>query len=723
MRAFLRRFSPGLVGLGAILLASLFAIAPDTYVADQVISDFRLFDRSWAYDLPTEFLAGRAVGREYIFNYGVLYQLTHATGFYLGDGDLASMVRFHELVETLISVTLIWLLMCATGAPLGWRLMCLAAWTVFVAAPWDFHATHLKPMLGLGLVAGAGYFLGRAIERPKSLWSLAALGLWGVSGPLLTLYSFELGILAVADLLGLSLLLLLMSFRIQQQEASRVRWMTLLVNVAIGLGVGLFVGTVSWLPAWNRYLPYTWELAVSYADAMALPGGDTQYLVLVGIGFVLLGVIVVLIRDQRALWRDSIATDGAILMLLAAAGMSGLLLRYALTRSDWSHVFRAAMPSVVVLGLLLPCWLISRAVGNGTAALKPDSTGRRFPLRFSREGARGAALALLLLSVVPFSLTETFGSGWSLRLTRLSQMSWAPAQVRISDESPFLIDAVQQAEQLPDPFLYVWPYEAIVNVLADKRNPAYLFHSTSAYTPRLERETIAQLEAIDDLPVMLFRNSLHADSVSNMTRVPRIFRYLLDRYELEGEPHEAFALLRRVPDQQRGWTTETVPLSHDKDSFVPVDQATLQVPLIGIRASDLLLLKLNAAEPNDFTIPAVGKPGIFIAIFALSDGLQRQRRFLLPSDGQSHEVLISACDLDDPLFLSNFVPDRQWRSREEVLLLAIYWAPMDRLSRRPASITLEGISVLRRHAAEEREIPLSGQENRAVQDWFFRIAP
>ena len=75
-------------------------------------------------------------------------------------------------------------------------------------------------------------------------------------------------------------------------------------------------------------------------------------------------------------------------------------------------------------------------------------------------------------------------------------------------------------------------------------------------------------------------------------------------------------------------------------------------------------------------------------------------------DGAAHDLLVSACSMEDPFFASFFHPERCKRTEERVTALQLSWAPLDPLSARPVEISLRGARVLRRQGVEFVTAPL-----------------
>ena len=99
-------------------------------------------------------------------------------------------------------------------------------------------------------------------------------------------------------------------------------------------------------------------------------------------------------------------------------------------------------------------------------------------------------------------------------------------------------------------------------------------------------------------------------------------------------------------------------------AFAPGAGAFLHINLPadgkGCRASDLFLLKLSAAATPSL---GVRKQGQLLVTWTLSNGKQRTHKAILPQDGMTHELLVSACTFEDPFLTSFFHPSRCQRSR------------------------------------------------------------
>lgn len=109
-----------MIAAAVVVAGMLLAIPPRTFSALQGIgSDFNFLDGSWQLDLPARLAHNQRAGRDFLFTYGPLYQLTHALGVLLSPGDLACLIRWHGFVECVAVMGCVWLLLSMTGASLA----------------------------------------------------------------------------------------------------------------------------------------------------------------------------------------------------------------------------------------------------------------------------------------------------------------------------------------------------------------------------------------------------------------------------------------------------------------------------------------------------------------------------------------------------------------------------------------------------------------------------
>src|SRR5882724_8675089 len=100
-----------------IVIGFLVAAPTNVFVARQTIDPtFKTVDGSWEVALPAALATGEIAGRDFIFSYGPLYQLTHALGLLIPPGNIASLLRFQYVVEALLIMSGVWLVLALTHA-------------------------------------------------------------------------------------------------------------------------------------------------------------------------------------------------------------------------------------------------------------------------------------------------------------------------------------------------------------------------------------------------------------------------------------------------------------------------------------------------------------------------------------------------------------------------------------------------------------------------------
>lgn len=723
--------SSPLVRAGGWLAFWLFVLVctvpPEAFSAQQYVAIFRFIDNSWRYGLTDALRHGQLSGDEIIFNYGPLCQALHALGLIVPPGDAASLLRWHDVGEHLLVALGCWWLVRGTGVTPGAGRLFFGLWVAVLAAPGDFRVTCFKPMGGLFPTAwGAGAILASATVAKDRRGKLAfAALLWSLSPALMSAYSFEMGPLTLLTECLAAGGLWLCGIGVAGDAARRLRrdalWTAAVALAATGLIVGLLYAT----PLGRVYLVENWSLVRSYPKSWAAGGGAAELALLSLPVMVGAAVGIAALRGVRPALATAAAPRGASGepslaawgRLIGAAAFASLLARYALTRTDIYHVWRAVGPSLFVAGVLAPCLLwrwsdAAQELRDNAAEPKPDA---------DRRWAAIAALGLALAVTLPWTLTQTFKVGWQIRALQLGRMSLAAPHVEITDD--VIREAVAAARRLPQPDLAVWPYGALVNVLSGKRNPVPTVHFIEAHNDVLAEHVLRNLSAAPEAPVMLYTAAIEPDGMANITRTPRVVRRLLENYQLQGPVRPGFALLepRSAP---LAWQERDVAIAAGS-SFVPGNgQAmALTLPPGQVRASDLFTLRLRiAATP----LWGFRKPGRLVAVMVLSDGAQLARALPAPFDGQPFDALISAMELHDPLWFSAFQAERgRLVTRQYVQEIRLTWAPLDVLSARPAEIEALELRVLEpsQEAAQSIEIDLQQRWQSGVWRRTFGQAP
>ncbi len=709
-----------LVVFGIWVVAVLVTLPPQVFPPQQVIAKHRVLDTSWQLSMPMLLGENKLSGRDFIYTYGPVYQFTQALGLLIPPGDLASVSRFRSLPERIIVLGGLWWALSLTGATVRYRGAVFLMWCVIMAAPVEFYALRIKPMAGVPVAALCGLLLARAQALCTARACMPMWLVWGTVGPLLTLYSFDFGIIFTATLFATALVSAVHVARFPGGTSQKCRIVALSAAASTAIGMAVLLGGTQLIPGWQDYTPDMFALVTAYGNAMAL-NGTTAAFVTLAIAFCASGGLLLL-----GLWRtfSSAETNGksasiqTVMMAMACFGL--FMVRYGLTRTDWHHVHTAVMPTMFLFGCMLPALLYARWKQGSLPAETAVSTStdllRSAPPQWISRAAYALPVLVLVAPLLVKPFTDACLFGWIQRLEAMSRFRLEPTSLGFSDET--LARASGAAAKLPNRSLFVWPYGVEINLLADKNNPTYTLQSTEGAIGTLERKTIDRLEQTDDVAGLLYRD---AKAGTSMSRTSDIFRYLLEGYELSHLPEPGFALLRRQP-QAATWEETEIEFPTPAPSFNPGDGRGIQISLEGrdFRVSDILLARIRISKTSTFP---VGKPGTFFAVLVKEDETSVPRVLQVQPDGESHNVLICGLHLDDDRCLSHFVPDRTWRTTERVKLLQLSWRPYDFLSKAPDEIRLERLAVLRRTGVETKETPLAEEENPDVWQWCYGSLP
>lgn len=704
-------------------LVALCALPSESFSPQQFVTTHRMMDDSWRLALPDALRHGQVSGRDLTFNYGPTYQLLHALGLWVPACDAPSLMRFHGVLEALLIVGGCWCLTTGTSTSPQVRSVFFLAWVVILAAPGDFRAAWFKPMGGLLPVAwGAGWLASARENRGAGkIWPWRTIAAWGLGPAAMSTYSFEMGPLTLAAEWLAAAAILVCSRGLPSGDRRRLRVDAAISALSAFTASLALVGAVLLYPPTRNCLLENVSLVVSYPKSWAA-GGRPQDLALlclpVPVALLALFCATMGWKHERTCAEIVHCDTKAWLRLIGAACYSVILVRYGLTRSDIFHVWRAVAPCLFVGAVMLPCMLWNFRPVSGPASGDAGDRDSGAAPAWPRYLAWGLPAALLL----PWVFTHTFSVGWKIRALQLARLSPAPARFVAID--PAVESAVKRAAPLPGDDLIVWPYGALINVLAGKRNPIPTIHPIESHNATLAEHTLNHLRQTPDAPVLLFTAGIDPDGVSNVTRTAPIFRYLLEHYQLQLPVESGHALLLPRPAAAR-WIEREVSI--DPAAFQPGEGrgVVISLPTDACRASDLLLLKLRIERTPMF---GFRKPGRALAALVLDDGERLIRPLPTPTDGEPYELLLTGMELNDPLLLAAFASDRgRLVSRERLQEIQIAWTPLDALSARPAEMEVLGLRVLEpADAARTRaihEIDLNQRRHTGVWRQFFNQSP
>ena len=665
-----------------MMVGWLLAMPPRSFSARQELgdADFRAPDASWQLDLPARLARNQWAGRDFIFTYGPLYQVTHAWGLWIDPGHVAALRRWQAVPEAILTMSAVWLLLAMTGASLPWRAASYLLWA-WLWPPF-FTLTLLlnigiKPLAGLCFAAVAASFLGEASGNDG--WPRRCLGaaVWLLAGPILALYSLDLGILTLFSVLVAAGIAWVAARQTSGGSCSGPAVRAVWFGAIALLGFVLFTGTLLATAAGRRYLGEARQILGGYSVAMACAGTLGAVAAIAAALVVNLGILIGAVMRLRRCVHLGMKPSPAIPALLGATCFGVVWCRYPLHRSDWFHVWPVVAVTLLMVGGMLPCWL----------------RGQRL---------RGAWLCLAIW-VPAFFWGPESREPLSLATRLLDAFKFEARSASLHITSEAFRDATEAAAEPPNRSLYVWPYESVVALIAGKRNPSYLVQSYLGFDEALENIEVAHLKTMPDVPVMLFVDSLRIDGVDNLTRTPQIFRHLLDRYEFAGRSGRDFLMLRPRAAAAE-WRLRAVTTGPATLPPGDLSRALKLPPERDCRASDFIVLRIRCAPM--LPLPW-SKRGRTVVTFRLADGRQRTHELIVPPDGQPHDVLVSACYPGKRFFLAAFDPSRSYRSTERVEAIGLQWEPLDVLSQRPSEIVLEQIAVLERVGTRREELHLS----------------
>lgn len=662
------------------------AVPPATYRAQQIIAPpFALVDRSWQMELPTRMRHGEWAGRDFVYNYGPLYQILHAAGYCLPPGDLPSFLRWQHFPARALTMLSLWLSLGLTGAPLAWRGAVCLVWSLIWAAPADLVGGEFKPMaLTSPMMLAGRTLLGR---RPIGL-----VATWSITSIVALFYSFDLGLVTALSLCLAALGAGIGSLGIATNLAQRARRNAAIGIIALTLALGATTAALS-QTSFHAYLEDSWHVVTGYTAMMTLPISPFLLACLVVLGLVGLGAVVFVgIRTRAALGRED-REAGPLLGIWAWALFALVWQRYALTRSDPLHVWTAALPTIFLVVALIPAL--------------PGIFGTWMPVRWLSP-------AVLMLPAILF---PTPRAAWRERWERWNGEVEQSRGLRVDHAA--LEQAAYWARDCSNAFVYPWPWESIAVVLGEKQNPAYTVQSfaTDEY---LELRTIQRLEKTPDLAALIFREGRQGgiDGVASWSRSPLLFLYLLTHFELARPPDPHFALLQRSNSDRRKWRMVDLPLPPGGVSFTPSVQGGLSLPLPtgAVRASDLIVLRLRVDKTASL---GLFKPGVLVAALSLGNGARVIEPIKVPQDGAVHTRILGFQTLADDQLFSAFVADRWWRASEGVAQLELVWTPLDPLTIRPARVTLERLSIPVRGEVEQLATPSLDDSKEQARLWTY----
>ncbi|KAB8142686.1 hypothetical protein F8S13_14115 [Chloroflexia bacterium SDU3-3] len=355
----------------------------------------------------------------------------------------------------------------------------------------------------------------RALDAPPSRrrWQSA---LAGISCFIAQLMTSEIGvytIVAACGLLGvLSVLAALPRARILQHLH---HWQVYASSLAMCLGSFLTLNGILEVvfqissPAYRAfdYVRYTGAIMTGYNYTMSTPwslGEKASLMLLVLIVFCALAAM-------WMLWRAPRAHAHLILGLGVAAALN---LKSTLVRSDTGHIIMACSP-LIFFFLVLICL-----------------SSWRSPLRYM--GLAMLAVVLLYWPNVQVSTVQQIGQILNGDLSLRTK--WREVHEPAVQPEWIAPEPLQQALG-PGTQVVSFPYDNVIAMASGRRSLAPILQTYSAHTELLQDHYVdviqRQQESVEIIYGMDGRSVGGVDGVQNISRVPRIFRYILEHFELK----------------------------------------------------------------------------------------------------------------------------------------------------------------------------------------------
>ncbi len=255
---------------GLVVIAGLLLSAPfEVFATGQEVYAYTgILDSTAAAEPALKAVRGQFCGRDFISEYGPLSQWIYGAWAASGPQDIASVLRWHNVLTTAITKVILWWVLALTGAPLSWRVWAYLLWIVL----WPF--SEILPTLGLLVAIVCGYWLGSA----RGPWRFGAYLVWALAAPVLMAMFFDLGAVAFAAFFLCIIAGLVWTLGPSNVESQSMRRRLIGAGFVTVLGAGAVVASHFVPNPFQRYVRDSWEITRAYWQTMASPI-ETRYLV------------------------------------------------------------------------------------------------------------------------------------------------------------------------------------------------------------------------------------------------------------------------------------------------------------------------------------------------------------------------------------------------------------------------------------------------------------
>jgi len=495
-------------------------------------------DQSWFLDLGYQLQQGHLLGRDTFFTYGPLAQVLVSTAaFWQGSGSILNALSFGYFLFT--SLALILLALClGLIKEIRWT---GALFIFLVMFSLNFiNLIMVRPLLVLLSVI----LLVRALTDVAAYrrgWAMATGGLCFAG----LLFSADTGFFALASAVGLLLVCLALSlpwferWGLPAGLLPRRAYLETFGVAGATFGLGLVALEIFFQlssPTYQAldYLRYNLAILLRYNYVMGWPWMQSvplasvlSLLIFLTLVYTVSIVLVSAFRSLQAGKRDRFH------LLLGGLIAAGLTFKSALVRSELPHIAIGMAIFIFLFGLSLT--FMRQA-------------------RFSQLA--GGSLLILFLMIWPY--TQSLESFLILPEIASGRVSLAEKWQHIRSiqvdpqiiASPPLRAAVDSQKIIVD-----FPYQNVLAMALGQKSLAPVLQAYAAFDEPLQQNYVAVLaRSQPDLEVIYGIDPLGAwpvDGVQNVTRVPIIFKYLVENFKLKTtEVFNNYVVLEPRPSPQ-----------------------------------------------------------------------------------------------------------------------------------------------------------------------------
>ena len=670
----------------AVLLLILCSF-PTVWVAQRAVTfvpNYGLIDDNWELDSTFKALRGIWIGRDIAFTHGPIFQALSSIPARTMPMSLGAIYATWNIVSIWCAFLFAYIaLLLLLPEQSSWKRFVLL---LLLASFWETSLRSTYPVLVFALLLRGWYGVWEVRLRSAYLGAGAAV-LCGIG----FLIAVDVGIYASA---AWFICCVAIAVEMRRERLARPLITALAAYVATALVLAIVVNSYMARPLdfkfWRDSLVQV--AAYRWATPAAMTREGTAHLLggLLGCG----AIFLVALFSRRSAARQLTRRTG---FLLGGFLMGVAVLQSGLVRSDTGHVIIGLFPLIFFTSIIL----------------------FSFSGKPSLVGALVAIAASMLFSRPVFRPSSVLHQYKQLR----APVTKCPPAYTEFDRAcylepltPRMLTAGRsflQQNSGADDFIFVFPYQTMFGLAADRNVAGGLMQAYTASGPYLSRLEISGLEG-KRIPAALYltdpdyrrmsqadvaewsRNylSMPVDGVPNFTRAPEVWFWLLRHYRWSEQLSPGVVGLVRDDSRASRVALQARSLGLPLQTYAigTRESATnLGVPSVGT-SFDFIRLRLTVRYPVWWR---VRKPERLQLEITRADG-SRDLQWFLAQPNVSSEAWFYPWDGAD---LGGYFKEdeRQWRtsSRSAVTGLRVVATPLDWVSEQPESIRIEAADAVR----------------------------